>query len=134
MSINFRRLWSFIYLQGDSPVILSSKECIYQGDPLGPIWFATAIQELLTKLLNDHPCVVVLAYLDDVFQVGLPDNVLAVFEDVKPMFHYICLDIQDTKCEFYNPLSVEIESHTYILITTKGMSILGIPVGKKDYM
>ena len=50
-----------IYLQGDSPVILSSEERIHQGDPLGPVMFATAIQELLTKLQNDHSCVVVLA-------------------------------------------------------------------------
>ena len=92
-----------IYLQGDSPVILSSEEGIHQGDPLGPVLFATAIQELLTKLQNDHPCVVVLAYLDDVFLVGPSDNVLAVFEDLKPMFHNIGLDIQDTKCEIYNP-------------------------------
>ena len=26
-----------IYLQGDSPVILSSEEGIHQGDPLGPV-------------------------------------------------------------------------------------------------
>ena len=98
-----------IYLQGDSPVILSSEEGIHQGNPLGPVMFATAIQELLTKLQNDHPCVVVLAYLDDVFLVGPYGNVLAVFEDLKPMFHNIGLDIQDTKCEIYNPSSVEIE-------------------------
>ena len=51
----------------------------------------------------------VLAYLDDVFLVGPSDNVLAVFEDLKPMFHDIRLDIQNTKCEIYNPSSVEIE-------------------------
>ena len=81
-----------IYLQGDSPVMLSSEEGIHQGDPLGP---ATAIQELLTKLQDNHPCVVVLAYLDDVFLVGPSDNVLAAFGDSKPMFHNIGLDIQD---------------------------------------
>ena len=64
-----------IYLQGDSPVILSSEEGIHQGDPLGPVLFATAIQELLTKLQNDHPCVVVSTYLDDVFLVAPSDNV-----------------------------------------------------------
>ena len=101
---------------------------------MGPVLFATAIQELLTKLQNDHPCVVVLAYLDDVFLVGPSDNVLAVFEDLKPMFHNIGLDIQDTKCESYNPSSVEMESHTSIPITTEGISILGIPVGKEDFM
>ena len=50
------------------------------------------------------------------------------------MFHNIGLDIQDTKCEIYNPSSVEIESHTSIPITTEGISILGIPVGKEDFM
>ena len=50
------------------------------------------------------------------------------------MFHDIGLAIQDTKCEIYNPSSVEIESHTCIPITTKGISILGIPVGKEDFM
>ena len=38
---------------------------------------------------------------------------------MKPMFHDIGLDIKDTKCEIYNPLSVEIESHTSIPIATK---------------
>ena len=68
------------------------------------------------------------------FLVGPSDNVLAVFEELKPMFHNIGLDIQDTKCEIYNPSSVEIESHTSIPITTEGISILGIPVGKEDFM
>ena len=69
-------------MQGDSPVIPSSEEGIYQGDPLSPVLFATEIQDELTKLQNDHPCVMVLAYLDDVFLVGLSANVLAVFEDL----------------------------------------------------
>ena len=86
---------------------------------MGPVLFATPIQELLTKLQNDHPCVVVLAYLDDVFLVGASDNVLAVFEDLKPMFHDTGLDIQDTKCEIYSPSSVEIKSLTSIPITKK---------------
>ena len=93
----------FIYLQGDSSVILSSEQGIHQRDPLGPVLFFSAIQGLMTKLQNDYPSLAVLAYLDDVFLVGPSGNVLAVFEDLKPMFHYIGLDIQDTKCKIYNP-------------------------------
>ena len=107
---------ALINLQGDSPVILSSEESIHQGDPLGPVSFATSIQELLTKLQNDHPCVVFLAYLDDVFLVGPSNNVMAIFEDLKLMFHDIGWTFWTPSVKF-TTLHLSRSSHIHLFLS-----------------
>lgn len=87
--------------QENSPVSLSSEEGIHQGDPLGPVLVSIAVHQTLLYLQNDNPGVKILAYFDDVFLVG-PANRVLRFEEVKPVFHRIGLDIQEHECEIHN--------------------------------
>ena len=41
---------SLVFMQGSSTVIIPSEEGVHQGDPLGPVLFATAIHPVLTKI------------------------------------------------------------------------------------
>ena len=96
-----------IFLQQNGPVILSSQEGIHQGDPLGPVLFSIAVHQALLDLQTDNPGVQVLAYLDDVFLVGPSSSVLSAFDQLKPAFQKIGLDIQEQKCELYEPTPSE---------------------------
>ncbi len=53
---------SFVFMQGSSTLIIPSEKGVHQGDPLGPVPFATAIHPVLTKIQKSHSQVRVLAY------------------------------------------------------------------------
>ena len=64
-------------------VIIPSEEGVPQGDSLGPVLFAMAIQLVLAKMQKSHSQICVLAYLDDVCLLGGAKSVLAAFHDLK---------------------------------------------------
>ena len=66
-----------IICQGNSTVSLSSQEGVHQGDPLGPALFSTAIHPVLLKVQSNHDDVTVLAYLDNIIILGLPDKIMS---------------------------------------------------------
>ena len=45
---------SLVFMQGSSTVIIPSEEGVHQGDPLGPVLFATAIHPVLAKIQKSH--------------------------------------------------------------------------------
>ena len=89
--------------QGDSTVIILSEEGIHQGDLFGPALLSTSIHSILSDLESSFPSVRVLAYLDDVFLVGLEEDVLSSLNSLRPAFSNICLQIFTNKCEIYSP-------------------------------
>ncbi len=128
---------SLLFQQGGSPVIIQSEEGIHQGDPLGPALFSTAIHPILSDLQNSNPSIRVLAYLDDVFMVGLPQDVLSALDDLRPAFEAIGLSIANHKCKIYSGLdSPCLSSNTAssIPVTSDGTVILGTPIGRDDFI
>ena len=99
---------------------------------LGPVLFSVGIQQTLADLQSKFSETRVLAYLDDVFTT---DHVLAAFTTL-PEFSKIGLRIQEEKCEIYCPphLQVSISSMSTIPVTSEGFKILGIPVGKTEFV
>lgn len=92
---NVFRLQSSRIITATSPVILSSKE----GDPLGPMLF---------QLPSSRHCLnfkMTTGFV--VFVVGPTNNFLSDFEDLKLAFRRIGLDLQEQKCEIYNPIPSE---------------------------
>ena len=71
--------------------LLSSEEGVHQGDPLGPALVALGMHDSICRLQADHPEVVVLAYLDDVFILGEDSSALNAFESLKSSFSGIHL-------------------------------------------
>ena len=86
---------SLTYLQGSSSIVIPSQEGVHQGDPLGPVLFATTIHPILSEIQNNIPEATLLAYLDDVFLLGSPDKVLVSFNMLKNLFQpSICLSLK----------------------------------------
>ncbi|XP_062510478.1 uncharacterized protein LOC134186508 [Corticium candelabrum] len=126
---------SLVFLQYNVPVILSSKEGIHQGDPLGPVLFSLGIQQTLVDLQSNFQAVRVLAYLDDVFLVGPAKHVLDAFSTLQPEFFKIGLEIQEAKCEIYCSHDKEDTSSEYTIhVSSEGIMILGTPIGKREYV
>ena len=92
---------SLVYTKGHSTVILQSQEGVHQGDPLGPSLFSITIQPLLSKVQMQHPRVQTLAYLDDVFLIGSPEETVNAFQDLQCQFESTGLLVSKQKCEAY---------------------------------
>ena len=96
---------SLVFMQCSSTVIIPSEEGVHQGDTLGPVLFATAIQPVLTKIQKSHSQVRVLAYLDDVILLRWAKSVMSAFHDLKESFSAINLVISDKKCKIFSQSS-----------------------------
>ena len=69
------------------------------------------------------------------FLVGPASSVLSAFDQLKPAFQKIGLDIQEQKCELYNPTpSEDMSVKPTIPVTSEGMKILGVPIGRKEFI
>ena len=83
-----------------------------------------------------NPGIRLLAYLDDVFLLGPPNEVLFALENLRAAFITIHLEVADYKCEIYSPTSIssQISSMTTIPVKCNGSTILGIPIGKDQFI
>ena len=43
-----------------------------QGDTMGPLLFSLGLQPILTAVQEQHPCVIIRAYIDDIRPVADP--------------------------------------------------------------
>ena len=121
-----------IFQKGSESVILSSEQGVHQGDPLGPVLFATSIHSTLVALQAKFPEVVLLAYLDDVFIVGQNNMALQVFASLEESFLPLNLKINQSKCEL---LSLQGDSNpSPIPTSTSGSVVLGSPVGTTSFV
>ena len=73
---------ALVTMQEGYSVLLQSEVDVHQGDPLGPALFALTIHPFLVNLQNIYPEIQVLAYLDDVFLMGTPADVINAFNSV----------------------------------------------------
>ena len=94
---------SLVFQQGNSTVIIPSMEGVHQGDPLGPAFFSTTINSVLCQVQERYPSIQILAYLDDVFLIGLERDTLSALALLQPAFSEIALQISPSKCEIYSP-------------------------------
>ena len=114
---------SLVALQNGQPVLLQSEVGVHQGDPLGPALFAMAIHPTLVYLQNTFSNIQILAYLDDVFLVGLPSDVTEAFTSLlKCNFSAIGLDIACQKCEIYCPSPAITIPDCQLPVTSEGIA------------
>ncbi|KAJ2937326.1 hypothetical protein O0L34_g17637 [Tuta absoluta] len=85
---------SNLYYDGTA---ISSEVGAQQGDPLGPLLFSLAIQNVITTL--DSPLNV--WYLDDGTIGGSPDVVARDLQRLFPALKTMGLEVNSAKCEFY---------------------------------
>jgi len=64
-------------LDGEAePAVIMSAQGVQQGDPLGPLLFALALQPVLLAFRQEHPSLALPAYLDDLMLMALSGNSL----------------------------------------------------------
>lgn len=105
----------------DGSVVTDVTSGVRQGDPLGPLFFALALQPVLTEVKAAHAAVDVLAYLDDVHLVGPPDAVMEAFHTFEVLAGRVGLVVNPHK------------SHT-LDADDEGMLAVGVPVGKAQFV
>ena len=125
---------SLVALQNGQPVLLQSEVGVHQGDPLGPALFAMAIHPTLVDLQNTFSNIQILAYLDDVFLVGLPNDVMEAFTSLQCNFSAIGLDIACQKCKSYCPSPAIKIPDCQLPVTPEGIVILGMPLGNAEFV
>ena len=99
-----------LYQMESETVLITSEEGVHQGDPLGPSLFSLAIHPIVSQLQRDHHNVRILAYLDDIFILGEPDNAIDAGLALKASLSNIGLSICDGKCELFTPNPLVIKS------------------------
>ena len=89
----------FVYQMGSDTVLITLEEGVYQGN--------LVLTCIVSQLQKDHHNVHILAYLDDIFILGEPDNAIDAGLALKASLSNIGLSVCDAKCEFFmpNPLS-----------------------------
>jgi hypothetical protein len=81
---------------------LESTAGVRQGDPLGPMLFAMALQPVLKKLQASHPTVSILAYLGDVVIMGKADDMSLAIHSLAQEAASTGLQLRADKCLVYN--------------------------------
>ena len=93
---------------------------VRQGDPLGPLLFAVALQPVLTEVASKFPQVTLMAYLDDVTLAGARRVVDEAKELLARRLADRGLRVNSSKCERWSGGQDE---------TQEPLQVLGVPMG-----
>ena len=116
---------SYLLVQNQKPII--SQRGVQQGDPLGPFLFALALHPILERIAEDGK-VCVMAYLDDVYICGNPDDVVQAMKSLIGMAHNIGLICNKQKCWATRILTVDGQRIPH----TKYPKLLGAPLDPNE--
>ena len=121
---------------------LSSEKGVQQGDPIGPLLFALALQPLLRDLnggRSDQGLELVYSYLDDLILAGDQRVVAGAFHFLKAAASQIGLEFNTAKCEVipaagFNPsIEKNLFPENVIFNENGNFELLGGPIGSVDY-
>ena len=91
------------------------------------------IHPVIKSIQEKHRDLIVLAYLDDIFVVGHAEQAMFLLSDLRSSLQQLGLQICDRKCELYGD-SLPRGCTLNVSTTSEGIEVLGIPVGKKEYI
>ena len=101
---------------------------VKQGDPLGPLYFALALQPILQQVIEGADRQLYgLAYLDDVTLFGNPQTVADRFLVLQTRAREIGLDVNMAKSVEWGPRLTQ--SHAVTTFTADGFKTLGGHLG-----
>ena len=86
---------SNLYFNGQD--IIQSREGVQQGDPMGPLLFSLAIQDLVNSCKSELNT----WYLDDGLVAGTPDDVHHDLSKILEASNSLGLAVNASKCEFF---------------------------------
>ena len=121
---------------------ISSENGVQQGDPIGPLLFALALQPLLLDLergRSDQGLQLVYSYLDDLILAGNQKEVAGAFHFLKRAASQIGLEFNTSKCEVISAagsngnIQKELFPTNVIYREDGNFELLGGPIGTEDY-
>jgi hypothetical protein len=118
---------------------IQSQTGVRQGDPLGPLLFALALQRSLQRTQEAAPSVAVIAYADDVNLVGHVQDLKVAFQVLQGENGAggIGLRVQRRKCALTGGPRDEVASlaaELNIQHCPEGVTVCGTPVGSESYV
>ena len=122
--------------------LISSESGVQQGDPLGPMFFALALQPLLIKLhegISDSGLQLSFSYLDDLILAGDQQEVAGAFHAFKSAASQIGLEFNTQKCEVIPAAgsNAVLDRNLFpidITIRDNGnFELLGGPIGSEEF-
>ncbi len=119
---------------------IQSQRGVRQGDPLGPLLFALALQGPLERVQASVPAVSTVAYLDDINVVGRPDAIRAFFRrlcgDGGDSVGTVGLRTRHTKCFVHggdNTQCAALARQLGVPHRRAGVLVVGTPLGSDAF-
>ena len=124
------------------PETISSENGVQQGDPIGPLLFALALQPILLELKNGHSdqgLQLSYSYLDDLILAGEQRAVAWFFNFIKAAASKIVLEFNMSKCEVIPAagnnatLQKDLFPNNVIFRDNGNFELLGGPIGSNEF-
>jgi hypothetical protein len=112
---------------------LHSSEGAQQGDVLGPLFFAMALQPVLVSVQKAHPEVLITAYLDDVNALGATLKASDASLALVAALPAIGLQVNVSKSFVYSSSDLPPDLFQGMEVITEGTRVLGAPVGSAGF-
>ena len=121
---------------------ISSESGVQQGDPIGPLLFALALQPILQELFDgrsEKGLELVFSYLDDMILAGEQGEVARAFHFLKTAASQIGLKFNTSKCEVIPPagqfsaINESLFPSDITFMKDGNFELLGGPIGAEDY-
>ena len=120
--------------------VIESAAGVQQGDALGPMLFALALQPLLDSVREIPGIDIVVGYLDDVVISGEAAAVESAFRLLRERSARIGLQLNSAKCQLVPTAgpnsSVNLSAFPNSLVRNleQGFKLLGAPIGNKEFV
>ena len=116
---------------------------VSQGDPCGMFVFCAVLSHALRHLdALSSPNLIMIRFADDIYIIGLAEEVFARYDAVRAAVATIGLEVQPAKTKLYVPSTVHIDllpdinagAAARAIEITDGIKVCGAPVGADNYV
>ena len=138
---------TILWLRGEHGKIvkqMSSRQGVRQGDPLGSLSFAVALQPVICNTLERFPQLKIVAVHDDCTICGPEDDVVPAAQHFSDMAKLLNLKVNPQKCCLIalhqRPISEETQHRLdrgfdeKIRVQRDGTKVIGVPIGTSGFV